>query len=181
MFMIRTSQVTECPEHNTTAYHYPPVLTTDQKKHVAVSISPARGNQKWAKATILLETSLENAAGMILASVTFTKPQGAREADVQRFCFCGPNNSCTQPGLWDLCWPLRSRRQRRMPRPIADVRMWENFFLFFFLRWKVTLWVWGVHLVRDSKKCVTVMHHLEEVWWFKIWPESHCSWNKRAE
>lgn len=103
------------------------------QKHVRVTISPAGSNQKWAKATILQETCLENTAGMILASVTSTKPQGAREADVQRFCFCGPHNSCTQPGLWDLCWPLRSRRQRRMPRPITEERMWENFFFFFFI------------------------------------------------
>lgn len=72
---------------------------------------PAGRNQNQAKATILLETSLESAAGMILASVTSTEPQGAREDDVQRFCFPGPHNSCTQPGLWDLCWPLRSSRQ----------------------------------------------------------------------
>lgn len=124
MFMIRTSHI-----WSTTQLLIITNLSSQQsKKHVRVTISPAGSNQKWAKATILLETCLENAAAMILASVPSTKPQGVCEADVQRFCFCGPHNSCTQPGLWDLCWPLWSRRQRRMPRPIIEERMCENFF-----------------------------------------------------
>lgn len=119
MFLIRTSQMKE----NLKLIIITNMSSQQSQKHVRVTISPAGSNQKWAKATILQETCLENVAVMILASVTSTKPQGGREADVQRFCFCGPHNSCTQPGLWDLCWPLRRRRQRRMPRPITEERM----------------------------------------------------------
>lgn len=35
-----------------------------------------------------------------------TQPRETCDADVQRFCYRGPRNSCTQPELWDLGRPL---------------------------------------------------------------------------